>query len=140
MIRESEIKNYKDKMVMELIRVKLGRFLKNHGLRFERDARDNSEEYFKNKSILDMFDEYYNNYKIVCTGYKGTMVFAIFNKSKYNKDLWDKINEWDNVSDWNETKIMKNKYSAEYATSWDDLPCFTTTEIIFNLIRICNDL
>ncbi len=32
------------------------------------------------------------------------------------------------------------KYSAVYATSWDDLAGFTTTEIIFNMIRICNNL
>ena len=92
----------------------------------------------KIKEFWICFDEYYNNYKIVCSGHKGTMMFAIFDKSKYNKDLWDKINN--NVSDWNDTDYMKMKYSTKYTTSWGNLSGFTTTEIIFNLIRICNDL
>ena len=138
MLRENEIQRYEDKMIIELIRVKLGRYLKDKGLRFDFDARDDSYTNSKNKRISDIFEEYYNNYKIVCASYKGGMMFAVFNKSKYNKDLWDKLNN--DFSDWNDEKYMKMKYSAEYTTSCDDLQGFTTTEIIFNIIRKCNSL
>ena len=137
MIEEEDITRYEDKMIFELIRTKLGRYLKNQGLRFNRDARNCEEEYLKNKSILDIFEEYYNNYKILCSSYKGSFYFMILNKSKYNIDLWKKINK--DFSNWNDEDYMKEIYSAIYCSN-DGLNGFTTTEIIFNIIRTCNSL
>ena len=74
MIQQGYVTRYEDKTIFELIRTKLGKYLKTQGLRFDKDAKKCEEEHLKNKTILDTFDEYYNNYKIVCSTYKGTFI------------------------------------------------------------------
>ena len=142
-LRKDKITRYEDKIIMDLIRLKLGRQNgisdREDGLRLHRGAWDNdTNQFYLNKGILKLFEEYFNDHKIVCTGWKGDLTCIILDKNKYKDVLWIKVNE--NISDWNDPDYMKHTYSAKFCTEWGDFAGFTTTEIIFNLIKICNSL
>ena len=70
-LRKDKITRYEDKIIMDLIRLKLGRQNGNSdredGLRLHRGAWDNdTNQFYLNKGIIKLFEEYFNDHKIVC--------------------------------------------------------------------------
>ena len=137
--------SYENKMIIDYIRIKLGRYDINNeknNLRFDRDVQD-SNGYLHNKKIIDLFDDYYNNKKIICMSWKGTMYFAIFKRENYNSSLWYQLN---NSNFWEKLRYCKNpendddfKKHFNFYKFIEENDYFSTSENILNLIKICNE-
>jgi hypothetical protein len=133
MYKENDIN---DKITMDLIRVKLGRYTINGGLRFNYDAQDDETSNNENKKIIEQFDDYFNKHKIIIYSYEGLIKCVILNKhyDYYYNSIWLNIcNKMYNDLDEYFSRYCTNKIKdiIEY---YD----ISTTEIIFNLIKICN--
>jgi len=128
---------YEDKIIIDYIRIKLGRYTlnkdKNINLKFNWDVQD-SDKYLNNKKILDIFDDYYNNKKIICKTCKGNGKFIIIDKKHYDGYLWIKLNTRD---------VWENKDELQKIVNYDkyieiDVSEVTTSELIYKLIKMCN--
>jgi hypothetical protein len=144
-IIDNNIIKIEDKMALELIRMKLGRYDKeNGGLRFNRDIKDDRNNYHNNKIILDLFNDYYNDKRIIVFSHKGSFTFIFFDKMNYEHYYWNIFyskkyyreimgrifnNEIEN------NKIEKYKFKLIIDHGFD---CYSTSQIILKLIKICN--
>ena len=144
-IINNDIIKIEDRMALDLIRMKLGRYDKeNGGFRFDRDIKDDRNNYHNNKMIIDLFNDYYNEKRIVVFSHKGSFTFIIFDKINYEEYYWNIFyskkyyrevitrifhNETEN------NQIEKYKYKIIINDGFDNL---STSQIIFKLIQICH--
>jgi hypothetical protein len=132
------LEDIKNKIIIDYIRIKLGRYSnKNCNLRFDWDVQK-SNNYKINKKIINIFDDFYNNKKIVCNSWKGGAKFIIVKKENYENILWSQLNS-DNhyYNNWNDKELLKNFINYEIFID-GDFNGFSTSDIIFELIKICN--
>jgi hypothetical protein len=129
--------NINDKITMDLIRLKLCRYTIYGGLQFNYDAQDNETSNNENKQIIEQFDDYFNKHKIIIYSHEGLIKCVILNKN-YNNN-YNSI--WLNI--YNKMYSDVDEYFSKYCTNkikniieYYDI---STTEIIFNLIKICNN-
>ena len=133
-----KMKHFEEQMITELIRRILGRYSNNEdeNLRFDFNSQV-GENYKHNKKIIDLFDDYYGNNKIICMSWKGSINFIILKKEVYKPYLWFKLNSEKYISYWNNEEQLKN--IVEYDTYiYGDYNGETTTKIILELIKKCN--
>jgi len=146
-IINNDIIKIEDRMALELIRIKLGRFDKeNGGLRFDRDIKDDRNNYHNNKIIIDLFNDYYNDKRIIAYSYKGLLSFIIFDKINYEHYYWNifyskkyyrEIMARIFNDDLENNQIEKYKYKLILNNGFDN---YSTSQIILKLIQICHQI
>lgn len=130
-------------MALEFIRMKLGRYDKeNGGFSFDRDIKDDRNNYHNNKTIIDLFNDYYNDKRIIAFSNKGFFTFIIFDKINYEHYYWNIFyskkyyrevmtrifhHEIEN------NQIDKYKYKIIINNVFNDI---STSQIILKLIKI----
>ncbi len=126
-----------DKITMDLIRLKLGRYTMDGGLQLDYDAQDNTIRNHDNRKIIELFDDYFNKHKVIVYSHKGVIKCAIIDAKSayyYNSILLHTCGK-DLVC--NEEKHIPYKLYSKIDKiidySWK-----STTEIIFSLIKHCN--
>ena len=133
MFKESDIN---DKITMDFIRLKLGRYTIDRGLQFCFDAQDVEEYNNKNRKIIELFDDYFNGHKIIIYSHKGCIKCAILVKQYYyyyNSILLNICGKDMTYIDNCLEEVYNNKIKEIINCGGD-----STTEIIFNLIKVCN--
>ena len=133
MYKENDIN---DKITMDLIRLKLGRYTIDGGLRFNYDAQNDETNNNQNKKIIEQFDDYFNKHKIIIYSHKGSIKCVILDKNYdyYYNSIWLNVcnKRYIDVDEYFERYCFnKIKDMIEYSGK-------STTQIIFNLIKICN--
>jgi hypothetical protein len=144
-IINNDIIKIEDMMSLELIRMKLGRYDKeNGGLHFDRDIQADRNNYHNNKTIIDLFNDYYNDKRIIAFSHKGSFTFIIFDKINYEHYYWNIFyckKYYSEVM----TRIIHNKIENNVIEKYkykiiinNDFDRISTSQIILKLIQICH--